>query len=204
MFLLSEKTKWSLQFKVEVIKMMQIEKIVKQKSQEWLEQPMLRPKIGSVILNMSLGKAGDPLNNGKQIIEALTEQKPVETYAKQTWRKWSIRKGQPVGAKVTVRGEKAYELLLRLFHAQDYKIKSTAFDKQGNFSFGISEHIDIPGMKYEPGKGIIGFNVIVQLERIGYRVKRRKYHKNKIPQKHHVSKEDAIAFLTINYKLDIE
>ena len=183
--------------------MMTTEKIVKAKTKEWLQQPMLRPKIGSVIISMSLGKAGEPLNNGMQIIETLTEQKPIETYAKQTWRKWSIRKGQPVGAKVTVRGKKAYSLLLRLFHAQDYKIKPSSIDKQGNFSFGISEHIDIPGMKYEPGKGIIGFNVIVQLERVGYRVKKRKYLKNKIPQKHHVSKEDTIAFLVISYKVDI-
>ncbi len=178
--------------------------ILEAKKKEWAEQPMLRPRIGAIKINMSLGVAGDPLNRGKKILEDITGQKPVETYAKNTWRKWGIRRGQAVGAKVTVRGPKAYELLMKLFHAKGYKLPSTAFDKQGNFGFGIEEHIDIPGQKYTPGMGIIGFNVGVQMERAGYRVKQRKYLRNKIPSHHHVSREDSIAFLIENYDIDIE
>jgi len=178
--------------------------LLEQKSKEWKEQPMLRPKIGALKINMSLGIAGDPLNRGMKILENITGQKPVETYAKNTWRKWGIRKGQAVGAKVTIRGQEAYELLMKFLHAKGYKIRRTAFDNQGNFNFGITEHIDIPGQKYEPGMGIVGFNVGVQMERAGYRVKQRKYLRNKIPAHHLVSPEDSIAFLIQNYDIEIE
>jgi large subunit ribosomal protein L5 len=177
--------------------------IIEEKKAKWSEQPMLRPKIGAVQINMSLGKAGDPLTNGMKILEEITRQKPVETYSKQTWRKWGIRKGQPVGAKVTIRGKEAYELLMRLFHAKGYQLKGTSFDKQGNFGFGIVEHIDIPGMQYQPGMGIVGFDVNVQMVRAGYRVKDRKVGNSKLPTKQFLDREDTMAFLIDEYKINI-
>ena len=177
--------------------------LIKTKEKEWKAQPMLRPKIGSIKINMSLGKSGNALTRGIKILEDLTGQKPVEVTAKLTWRKWGIRKGQSVGAKVTVRGASAYKLLMRLFHAKNYKLNRNSIDGQGNFSFGINEHIDIPDMKYDPNLGIIGFNVVIQMERAGYRVKRRKYLRTSLPKKHHVSPEDSIVFLTSKYLIEI-
>lgn len=170
--------------------------------QSWLEQPNLRVKIGSVKINVSLGLAGDPLERAKTIIQNLTGQQPSDTIAKQTWRSWSIRKGQPVGCTVTIRGAPAYELLMRLFHAIDYQLKEKSIDNQGNFGFGISEHIDIPGMAYDPNLGIIGMDVIVQMERAGYRVKKRKYKQHKIGKKHTLTKNDTKLFLLENYQIE--
>ncbi|MCY3413782.1 MAG: 50S ribosomal protein L5 [Candidatus Heimdallarchaeota archaeon] len=167
----------------------------------WEEQPMLRPKIEAVKLNVSLGVAGAPLDRAKQIIKDLTGQEPADTIAKNTWRSWGIRKGQPVGCTVTVRGNPAYELLMRLFHAKDYKLKSRSIDRQGNFGFGIKEHIDIPGMSYDPNLGIIGFDVNVQMSRAGYRVKKRKYKNAKIPKSHTLNPEDTKLFLSENYDI---
>ncbi len=169
----------------------------------WEEQPMFRPKINSIKLNLSLGMAGEPLNRGKAVLSELCGQTPVDTYSKQTWKKWNIRRGQAVGAKITVRGEKAYELLMKLFHANEYKLKSSSIDDQGNFAFGVSEHIDIPGMNYDPNVGIYGFDVIVQMKRAGYRVKDRSIKRNKIPKKQFLSKDETMAFLIKNYNLTL-
>lgn len=180
------------------------QELINQKKKEWAAQPMLRPRIASVKINMSLGRAGDPLNRGKAILTEISGQEAVETIAKQTWRKWGIRKGQPVGAKVTIRGEKAYELLMRLFHAKDYKIKAKSFDKQGNFGFGIQEHIDIPGMSYDPNAGIIGFDVNVQMDRAGYRVKDRKIKPHTLPKRHFLTRDDTQVFLADQFGIDIQ
>ncbi len=170
----------------------------------WEEQPMLRPRISSVIINVSLGVAGEPLERAKTIIRDLTGQEPVDTYAKTTWRSFGIRKGQPVGCKVTVTKDRAYELLMRLFHSREYKLKYSSIDRTGNFAFGLREHIDIPGMKYDPNLGIIGMDVIVQMERAGYRVKRRKIRPGKIGKEHQLTPEEVRAWLEENYQLIFE
>lgn len=170
---------------------------------KWAAQPMLRPKIGSIKINVSIGMAGNPLEKAKTIIQNLTEQDPVETKAKNTWRSWGIRKHQPVGVTVTIRGQKAYELLMRLFHAKDYKLKERSIDRTGNFAFGIKEHIDIPGMNYDPNLGIIGMDVLIQMERIGYRVKRRSYKTNKIGKSHFLKPVETKIFLKEKYDLEL-
>ncbi len=178
---------------------------IKDYKTKWEEQPMLRPKIGSVKINVSLGMAGAPLERAKTIISSLVgeDQEPTETTAKNTWRSWGIRKHQPVGITVTVRGQRAYELLMRLLHAKEYKIKGRSIDRTGNFAFGIREHIDIPGMGYDPNLGIIGMDVIVQMERIGYRVKRRSYQKKKIGKSHYVTPVETKIFLKEKYDVEI-
>lgn len=170
---------------------------------KWVEQPMLRPKIGAVKLNVSIGMAGAPLERAKTIIESLTDQTPKNTLAKSTWRNWGIRKFQPVGVTVTVRGARAYELLMRLLHAKEYKVKSKSIDKTGNFSFGINEHIDIPGMDYDPNLGIIGMDVIVQMERHGYRVKKRGIKRRKIPKSHLITPLETKVFLQDQYGVEL-
>lgn len=171
--------------------------------EKWVAQPMLRPKIGSIKINVSIGMAGNPLEKAKTIIQNLTDQNPVETIAKNTWRSWGIRKHQPVGVTVTIRGQKAYELLMRLFHAKDYKLKERSIDRTGNFAFGIKEHIDIPGMGYDPNLGIIGMDVLIQMERVGYRVKRRSYKTNKIGKSHFLKPVETKIFLKENYDLEL-
>lgn len=187
-----------------MIKLSQVEELpIEEYKEKWAAQPMLRPKIGAVKLNVSLGVAGSPLDRAKTIIQGLTEQQPSETYAKQTWRSWGIRKGQPVGITVTVRGEEAYELLMRLFHAKDYKLKQKSIDQQGNFGFGIEEHIDIPGQNYDPNLGIIGMDVNVQMERVGYRVKRRKYKPKKLGKNHVLTPLETKVFLRDKYDIEL-
>jgi large subunit ribosomal protein L5 len=75
---------------------------------------------------------------------------------------------------------------------------------QGNVSFGIEEHIDIPGMRYDPDIGIFGMNVAVTFEKPGYRIKRRKIQHQKIPNKHQVTKEETMEFMKQEFHVEIE
>jgi large subunit ribosomal protein L5 len=101
----------------------------------------------------------------------------------------------PMGWKITLRGEPAFEFLKKTFMAIDNTISDLSIDEEGNFAFGIDEHIKIPGTRYVPELGTIGFDVIVAMERAGYRVKRRRLRRGKIPKKHRLTKEDTILFL---------
>ena len=97
-----------------------------------------------------IGKSGDPIETGKKTLVQITGKKPNARNAKKAQRDWGVRKNEPIGVAVTVRGDDATELLKKLLEAKDNQISERAFDNEGNFSFGIKEHIDIPGVKYDP------------------------------------------------------
>lgn len=160
----------------------------------WEKQPMTKPRIEKVTVNMGVGESGERLSKAEKLLEEITGMKPVRTIAKRTNRDFGIRKGEPIGCKVTLRGKRAIEVLKKLLGAVDYNLRRENFSLEGGFSFGIREHIDIPGMKYDPEVGIFGMDVCVTLEKPGHRVKRRKIKRGKIPKRHRVSKEEAMEF----------
>ncbi|MGQ4892564.1 MAG: 50S ribosomal protein L5 [Candidatus Njordarchaeia archaeon] len=170
-------------------------KKLREKYPDRYSNPMLLPKIKSVVINCSVGQAGDPLEKARKILEELTNRKPKLIRAKKTIRPFGIHKKMPMGWKITLRGEEAFEFLKKAFAAIDNTISELNIDEEGNFAFGITEHIKIPGTKYEPELGTIGFDVIVAMERAGYRVKRRRLRRTKVPKKHRLTKEDVILFL---------
>ncbi len=156
---------------------------------------MRRPKIAKVVVNSAIGKSGEPLDKAMKIIEELTGQKPCTRKAKKTLREFGIRKKEPIACVVTLRGKKAYDFLSRALRAVDNKISRQSIDNYGNFSFGIKEHIDIPGTKYSPDLGIIGMDISVTLERPGYRVKNRHRAKSKVGSQHLLTTDEAVSFL---------
>jgi large subunit ribosomal protein L5 len=156
--------------------------------------PMREIKIGKVVVNAAVGKSGEPLEKAKKILEELTESRPAVRNAKKTIRDFGIHKGEPIAVIVTLRKENGIGLLKRLLAAKNNRLKASSFDEYGNVSFGIKEHIDIPGVKYKPELGIIGMDVCITLERKGYRVARRKLRKSKVGKEHRVKKEEAIEF----------
>lgn len=151
-------------------------------------------RVEKVVINVGVGKTGEELQKAQKIIEKITQAKAVKTRAKVRQPKWGIRPGLEIGVKVTLRGKKALDFLRKALETKEFTLKESQFDKFGNFAFGVAEHIELPGVKYEPELGIIGFDVIVALERPGYRVKRRKYKKAKVGKKHRITKEEAIEF----------
>jgi len=164
--------------------------------EKWQKNPMLKPRIEKVVVNISVGKSGEPLERASKVLEMLTGQKPCKRKAKKTIRDFGIRKGEPIACLVTLRKENATEFLKKAFAAIDNKLSKRCFDKHGNFSFGIKEHIEIPGVKYDPELGIFGMDVCVSLCRPGNRIKYRRIERKKRVGKHHkLTPEEAMLFI---------
>lgn len=170
---------------------------------KWQENPMLMPRIEKVVVNCCVGKSGEPLEKAMKIIEDLTGQKPCYRRAKKTIKDFGIRRKEPIACLVTLRGERAIEFLKRVLDAVGNKIPASSFDNFGNFSFGIEEHIDIPGTKYSPELGIIGMDICVSLARPGYRVKYRRHARSKVGKKHRLTAEEAISFMINEFGVNI-
>ncbi|MCS7097644.1 MAG: 50S ribosomal protein L5 [Candidatus Methanomethyliaceae archaeon] len=168
------------------------------------ENPMRNIRIGKVVVNMGVGESGERLEKAMKVLEQLTGQKPCPTRAKRTIRDFGIRKGENIGCKVTLRKEKIEPFLKRVLEVKKFRLSESCFDDFGNISFGISEHINIPGTKYDPSLGIFGMNVCVVLERPGYRVAVRKNRRSKIGRKHRVTREEAMAFFREKLGVTIE
>ena len=161
----------------------------------WEQQPMLKPRIEKVVVNMSIGKSGEPLEKAAKVLKELAGQNPCKRKAKKTIRDFGIRRGEPIACMVTLRKQKAIEFLKKVLPVVDNKISKECFDERGNFSFGIKEHIEIPGVRYDPEIGIFGMDICVSLSRPGYRVKKRRIEKTKIGSKHLLTPEEAMVFV---------
>jgi large subunit ribosomal protein L5 len=131
------------------------------------ENPMRRLKLEKVVVNIGVGKSGEPLQKASMVLEELFGQKPSVRRAKKTIKDFGIKRGEPIGVVVTLRGQKAVEALKRLLQAKGNTIPASSFDEHGSVSFGIKEHIDIPGVKYKPELGIFGMDVSVFITRPG-------------------------------------
>ena len=166
--------------------------------------PMRDIILEKVTLNIGVGASGQPLENAKTLLQRLTGKTPAVTTAHARSPVFKIRKGDPIGAKVTLRGKEAVELLQRALDSVDFKISERSFDGRGNFSFGIREYIDFPGIKYDPKIGIIGFDVCVTLARRGYRVSRKKRCRSPVGKKHLVSREEGVAFAREKLKVNVQ
>ena len=168
------------------------------------ENPMREVRIGKVVINIAVGKSGERLEKAAKLLEMITGQKPSQRKAKKTIRGFGIYRGEPIAVVTTLRKKKALEILKLLLQAKGSTLKASSFDERGNVSFGIKEHIDIPGMKYDPEIGIFGMDVCVQLERPGYRVARRKRARSKVGKNHLVTKEEAINFFRNVLGVEVE
>lgn len=161
---------------------------------KWETQPMLRPRIEKVVVNISVGKSGEPLEKAARVLKEITGQTPCKRRAKDTVRDFGIRKGESIACIATLRKEKAIEFLNKVLPVVDKRLSSKSFDRQGNFSFGLKEHIELPGVKYDPDVGIFGMDICVSVIRPGYRVKTRRKERSKIGTRHVLTPEDSIVF----------
>ncbi len=152
-------------------------------------------KIEKITLNMGVGQAGEALDKANNLMQTISQAKPILTKTMKRNPGWGLRPRLTIGTKVTLRGEKALELLRRLLQSKDNHLKPSSFDTQGNFAFGVPEYIDIPNVEYEPTIGIRGLEVAITLERPGFNIKRRKIKQRNIPTRHRLTKEEAIAFM---------
>lgn len=166
------------------------------------ENIMREIRIEKVVLNIGCGEAGEKLEKAKNLLHSLTEKKILITKTSKRTT-FGTPKHRPIGCKVTMRGEQAVEFLKRALDSIDFKIPKGSFDAQGNFSFGIKEHINVPGVRYDPNIGIFGMDVCVRLERRGYRVL-KKSRPGKISKKHRIKPEEASEWMVKNFNIKIE
>ncbi|MGQ0375994.1 MAG: 50S ribosomal protein L5 [Nitrososphaerota archaeon] len=159
--------------------------------------------LNKIVLNMGVGKSGDAIEIAKLALDQISGKKSCAREAKETQRDWGVRKGEPIGVAVTIRGKDAIALLKRLFEAKGNKVKGSSFDDFGNISFGIKEHIDIPGIKYDPKIGILGLDIAVTLARPGFNIRFRSRHKAKIGKTHRISRQEAQEFLAREFGVEI-
>ncbi|MEM3139106.1 MAG: 50S ribosomal protein L5, partial [Archaeoglobaceae archaeon] len=134
------------------------------------------------------------LQKAEKMLSTLVSQKPATTIAKKTIKNFGIRKKEKIGLKVTLRGEKAMEFLKKALKVKEMKLSKRSINA-GNFSFGIAEHIDLPGVEYDPDIGVFGMDVCVVLKRRGYRVAERRIRNSKVGSSHRITKEDTIRWL---------
>ena len=132
-------------------------------------------KIEKLVINLCVGESGDKLTKAakvifnKQVIEDLTGQTPCCGKAKYTIRSFGIKRNEKISVFVTVRGDKAEEILEKGLKCKEFELRKKNFSASGNFGFGIQEHIDL-GIKYDPYTGIFGMDFYVVLKKAGKRV----------------------------------
>jgi large subunit ribosomal protein L5 len=166
--------------------------------------PMREVCVDKVVVHMGVGEGGDKLTRAVDIMHEITGNNPVRSNAKKTNPAFGIRKGAPISCKVTLRGKKASDFLATALAIIDRKISPGQFDRSGNFSFGIEEHTDFPGMSYDPQIGIYGMDINVILARKGVRVARRHIEQRKLPERQHVVLVDATNFLKEKYQVEVQ
>ncbi len=164
---------------------------------------MKKITLEKVVLNMGVGKSGDVIEIAKKALDQISGKRSCARNAKETQRDWGIRKGEPIGAAVTVRGQDAVELLKRLLEAKGNAVNGKSFDNFGNFSFGIREHIDIPGVKYDPQIGILGLGISVTLTRPGFGIRRRSKHKASVGKSHIITSQEAKDYLVNEFGVTV-
>ena len=153
-------------------------------------------KIEKVVL--SVGGKADELEKGVKLLQILTNRKPAKMISRKRIPTWSVRPKLEVGAVVTMRKD-VEEFLKKLLVAKDNTLKKKQIS-ENNFSFGIEEYLEIPGMEYQREIGIRGLDVTVVFKRSGRRVKLKKIKKGKIPKKQNISSEEIIKFMEENFR----
>ncbi|MBQ2642383.1 MAG: 50S ribosomal protein L5 [Eubacterium sp.] len=128
------------------------------------------PKIEKIVVNMAVGEAKENakvLDSAVADLETITGQKAVIAKAKHSVANFKLREGQPIGCKVTLRGEKMYEFLDRLVNlalprVRDFRgVNPNAFDGRGNYALGIKEQIIFPEIEYDKVDKVRGMDVII-------------------------------------------
>ncbi len=160
------------------------------------------PKITRVVL--SAGAVEKDLEKAKKLLEIISEKKAQITKSGPRMRipAFGVKPKMELGTNVTLRRKEAIEVLRKLLGAIDNRLKVKQIDKN-NFSFGINEYINIPGVKYMREIGIRGFNVTVVFERPGLRVKKRKIKTGKVPSKQHVTPEEIINYMKETFNTEV-
>ncbi len=135
-----------------------------------IKNPMRVPKVEKVVINMGVGKAASEnnvklLDAAMQDLSLITGQKPGMTRSKKAISNFKIREGQPIGCKVTLRGDRMYQFMERLFiialpRIRDFRgVPARSFDGRGNYTLGLKEQIVFPEINFESVQTLHGMDI---------------------------------------------
>jgi large subunit ribosomal protein L5 len=164
------------------------------------QNPMREIKIEKIVLNM--GGTGDYLNKGIKLLKKITGKKPAVMKSNKRIPSFDVCPGLEVGAVVTLRKD-LKDFLEKMLEAENNTLKRSQIS-ENNFSFGIKEYIEIPGVEYIREIGIMGFDVTVVFKRTGKRIKLKKAKRGKIPDKQKISKQEIISFMENKFNTEFE
>ncbi|NHM33386.1 50S ribosomal protein L5 [Neobacillus terrae] len=128
------------------------------------------PKIEKIVINMGVGDAvanAKALDNAVEELTTITGQKPVVTRAKKSIAGFRLREGMPIGAKVTLRGERMYQFLDKLVsvslpRVRDFRgVSKKAFDGRGNYTLGVKEQLIFPEIDYDKVSKVRGMDIVI-------------------------------------------
>ncbi|KHE72270.1 50S ribosomal protein L5 [Halobacillus sp. BBL2006] len=131
---------------------------------------MQTPKIEKIVINMGVGDAvqnAKALDTAVEELTLITGQKPVITKAKKSIAGFRLREGMPIGAKVTLRGERMYEFFQKLIsvslpRVRDFRgISKKAFDGRGNYTLGVKEQLIFPEINYDKVNKVRGMDIVI-------------------------------------------
>jgi len=165
------------------------------------ENPMREVEIEKIVLNC--GGISEKLDRAVKLLEMITKRKILKTKAKKRIPAFAIAPGKEVGCKVTIRDKKEINNLLKRFLASVGNQIPKKRISENQFSLGIHEYIEVPGLEYNRDIGILGFEVAVVFKRKGKRVVYKKIKRGKFPKKQNVSKEEIIEFLKNKFNTEI-
>jgi len=169
---------------------------------EKVKNPMQEIEIEKMVLNC--GGIDDKFEKSVKLLKMITGNRKIyEVSSTKRIPAFGISPGKKSGCKVTLRGkEQIINLLKRFFAAIDNEILGKKIT-ENQFSFGVQEYIEIPGLEYDRDIGILGFEVSVVFKRKGKRVKNKKIKQGKYPKRQSVTKEEIIDFLNKHIGVDI-
>ncbi len=162
------------------------------------ENPTRKIRIEKIVL--SVGGTAEQLEKGVKLLKIITERNPAKMKSHKRIPAFGVRPKLEVGAVVTVRKD-ADDVLKRMLTAIDNKLRKKQISVN-NFSFGIKEYIEIPGMDYQRDIGIMGLDVTVVFKRAGRRVGIRKIKTGKVSARQRISKEEIIKFMEDNFQTE--
>ena len=165
--------------------------------------PMTQPRIAKVTVNIGVGEGGEKLQKAEKVLAKLTGHKPVRTLGKELNRELGVRPGEPIGCKVTLRGEDADKFVARALYTRKNKVYAYSFDNQGNLQFGVTDYTNFEGERYDPEVGVFGMDVCITLEKPGHRIKRRSSLTRSVPKDHRVTRAEARAFLVPKFNIEV-
>lgn len=155
-------------------------------------------KIEKIVLG--IGGIADNLEKGFKLLQLITKRKPAKMKSRKRIPSLGIRPGLEVGAVVTIR-KNTEDIFKKMLSAIDNVLKKKQIS-ENNFSFGIKDYLEIPGMEYQRDLGIRGFDVTVVFKRAGKRTKIKKIKKGKIPKRQKISREEIIKFMEDKFKTE--